>query len=100
LEYVLVNKTDEIVATVVMGSDVGIGGATTYFQGVKQMPDRETFQTLWKVMTRNEYNTQYEAGLRKPSHMNQNKWWEEEKAITDEEMSLFERKRRIGPSKL
>ena len=99
MEYVLVNKTDEIVATVVMGSDVGIGGATTYFQGVKQMPDRESFKSLWRVMTRDEYDRQFKANNRKPSSAGYN-WWEEDKAITDDEMSLFERKRRVGPSKL
>ena len=87
MEYVLVNKTDEIVATVVMGSDVGIGGATTYFQGVKQMPDRKSFNSLWKVMTRDDYDTQFKAGNRKPSSQGYN-WWEEDKAITDDELKI------------
>ena len=52
MQYVLVNKYDEIVTTVTLESEVGISGATTYFQGVKQMPDRKSFNSLWKVMTR------------------------------------------------
>ncbi len=99
MQYVLVNKYDEIVTTVTLESEVGVNGATTYFQGVKQMPDRDSFNSLWRVMTRDEYDTQFKAGTRKPSSQGYN-WWEEEKAITDDEMSLFERKRRAGPSKL
>jgi|TARA_B100000131_G_scaffold320122_1_gene367479 hypothetical protein len=100
VEYVLVNKQDEIVFSANLASDVGIGGATTYFQGVKQMPDREVFSNLWKVMTRTEYDRIYEATTRKPSSQSQGyDWWKEEKAIVDDEMSLFERKRRVGPPK-
>ena len=99
MKYVLVNKLDEIVDTVELAGNVGKTGATTYFQGVKKMPDRKSFNNLWKVMTREEYDKQFKAGNRKPSSQGYN-WWEEEKAITDEEMSLFEKKRRVGPSKL
>jgi len=100
LQYVLVNKYDEIVTSVDLASNVGVNGATTYFQGVKKMPDREAFTKLWKVMTREDYDKQFEANNRKPSSVTPYQWWEEDKAITDDEMSLFERKRRVGPSKL
>ena len=99
MQYVLVNKYDEIVTSVNLESEVGISGATTYFQVVKKMPDRKSFNNLWKVMTREQYDKQFKAGNRKPSSQGYN-WWEEDKAITDEEMSLFEKKRRVGPSKL
>ena len=99
MQYVLVNKYDEIVTSVNLESEVGISGATTYFQGVKKMPDRKSFNNLWKVMTREQNDKQFKAGNRKPSSQGYN-WWEEDKAITDEEMSLFEKKRRVGPSKL
>ena len=56
MQYVLVNKYDEIITSVNLESEVGISGATTYFQGVKKMPDRESFNSLWKVMTRDEYD--------------------------------------------
>ena len=46
MKYVLVNKFDEIVDTVDLAGNVGKTGATTYFQGVKQMPDREAFLSL------------------------------------------------------
>jgi hypothetical protein len=51
-------------------------------------------------MTRTEYDRIYEATTRKPSSQSQGyDWWKEEKAIVDDEMSLFERKRRVGPPK-
>ena len=43
MKYVLVNKLDEIVDTVELTGNVGKTGATTYFQGVKKMPDQEDF---------------------------------------------------------
>ena len=98
MKYVLVNKFDEIVDKVDLAGNVGKTGATTYFQGVKQMPDREVFSNLWKVMTRTEYDRVLEATTRKPSSQGYD-WWKEEKAIVDDEMSLFERKRRVGPPK-
>ena len=55
MKYVLINKFDEIVDTVELDGNVGKTGATTYFQGVKQMPEREDFEKLWKVMSMQEY---------------------------------------------
>ena len=84
MQYVLVNKYDEIVTTVTLESEVGISGATTYFQGVKKMPDRKAFTKLWKVMTREDYDEQFEANNRKPSSVTPYQWWEEDKVETDE----------------
>ena len=39
MKYVLVNKFDEIVDTVDLAGGVGVTGATTYFQGMKKLPD-------------------------------------------------------------
>ena len=86
MQYVLVNKYDEIVTSVDLESEVGISGATTYFQGVKKMPDRKSFQSLWKVMTRDEYDNKFEASNRKPSSLGYN-WWEEDKSETDDALS-------------
>ncbi len=63
MKYVLVNKFDEIVFSAELGSDIGINGATTYFQGIKQMPDREEFSKLWKVMTKEQYEIQFKNSL-------------------------------------
>ena len=88
MQYVLVNKYDEIVTSVNLESEVGISGATTYFQGVKKMPDRKSFNNLWKVMTRAEYDRILEMGLRKPSSHGQIEWWKEDKEITDSELKF------------
>ena len=85
MQYVLVNKYDEIVTSVDLASNVGVNGATTYFQGVKKMPDREAFSRLWKVMTREDYDKQFKANNRKPSSQGYN-WWEEEDKVETDEM--------------
>jgi len=84
LQYVLVNKLDEIVDKVDM-SDVGLNGAKTYFVGRKQI-EVEAFDKLWKVMSRDEYDTQFKATNRKPSSQGYN-WWEEDKVETDDALS-------------
>ena len=86
MQYVLVNKYDEIITSVNLESEVGISGATTYFQGVKKMPDREAFSRLWKVMTRDEYDNQFNVTNRNPSSQGYN-WWEEDKVETDDALS-------------
>ena len=87
MQYVLVNKYDEIVTSVELAGDVGVNGATTYFQGIKQMPDRESFLKLWKVMTREQYDIQFKNSLQNRQMGNMKyEWWKEEKDITDEEM--------------
>ena len=85
MQYVLVNKYDEIVTSVDLASEVGVNGATTYFQGIKQMPDREAFLKLWKVMTRDDYNIQFKVGLQN-RQMGKMKyeWWKEDQEETDE----------------
>ena len=85
MQYVLVNKYDEIVTSVDLASEVGVNGATTYFQGIKKMPDRESFLKLWKVMTREDYDIQFKVGLQN-RQMGKMKyeWWKEDQEETDE----------------
>ena len=85
MQYVLVNNYDEIVTSVDLASEVGINGATTYFQGIKKMPDRESFLKLWKVMTREDYDIQFKVGLQN-RQMGKMKyeWWKEDQNETDE----------------
>lgn len=85
MQYVLVNKLDEIVDKVDM-SDVGLNGAKTYFVGRKQI-EEEKFDKLWKVMSRQEYDTQFEITNRKPSSVTPYQWWEEDKVETDESLN-------------
>ena len=86
MKYVLVNRFDEIVDTADLAGNVGKTGATTYFQGVKQMPDREAFEKLWKVMSEIEYNTVFKTTLQN-RQMDKRKyeWWKEEDGLLDPE---------------
>lgn len=86
MKYVLVNRFDEIVDTADLAGNVGKTGATTYFQGVKQMPDRDAFQQLWKVMSEIEYNTIFKTTLQN-RQMDKRKyeWWKEEDGLLDPE---------------
>tara|TARA_Y100001963_G_scaffold55336_1_gene77424 strand:- start:405 stop:689 length:285 start_codon:yes stop_codon:yes gene_type:complete len=85
VKYVLVNKYDEIVTSAELASNVGLGGATTYFQGIKQMPDRVAFKKLWKVMTQDDWDLQFKNNLqnRQMGSMKY-EWWKEDKEETDE----------------
>ena len=86
MKYVLVNKLDEIVDKVDLAGNVGKTGATTYFQGVKKMPNREDFLKLWKVMSEKEYDLQFKATLQN-RQMDKMKyeWWKEEPSGPDDE---------------
>ena len=86
MKFVLVNKFDEIVDTVDLAGNVGKTGATTYFQGVKQMPNREDFEKLWKVMSRQEYDLIFKTSLQN-RQMDKMKyeWWKDEPTGPDDE---------------
>ena len=79
----LVNKFDEIVDKVDLAGNVGKTGATTYFQGVKKMPNDEDFDKLWRVMTKDQYDTQFKTTLQN----RQVEWWKEEDSFLDGEKS-------------
>lgn len=85
MKYVLVDKGDNIVDRVELGSNVGISGAKTYFKGVKRMPKDEDFDMLWKVMTERQYDNQFTVSQRQNK---QYEWWKEDKHITDEELKI------------
>ena len=83
MKYVMVDKTDSVVSRVELDSNVGITGAKTYFVGIKKLSEKE-FDKIWKVMTEEEYNIQFEVGHRKPSsHPGYIKWWKEERTNLD-----------------
>ena len=81
MKYVLVDKYDNIVTKVDLGSNVGLSGAKTYFKGVKQMPEDGDFDKLWKVMTEKEYDNQFKSSLQN----RQVEWWKEEPSGPDED---------------
>ena len=81
MKYVLVDGHDYINTRVELASDVGISGAKTYFKGVKRMPNDEDFDKLWRVMTEEQYHTQYTASLQNKQH----EWWKDEPGGPDED---------------
>ena len=81
MKYVLVDKYDNIVTKVDLGSNVGLSGAKTYFKGVKQIPKDEDFDKLWKVMTEEQYDTQLKSSLQN----RQVEWWKEEPSGPDKD---------------
>ena len=83
MKYVLVDKYDNIVTTVDLGSNVGLSGAKTYFKGMKKMPEDTDFDKLWKVMTEEYYQTQFKSTLQN----RQIEWWKEEDSYLDGEKS-------------
>ena len=83
MKYVLVDKYDNIVTTVELGSNVGLSGAKTYFKGMKKMPKDEDFDKLWRVMSEQQYDTQFKSTLQN----RQIEWWKEEGDYLDVEKS-------------
>ena len=52
------------------------------------MPNREDFDSLWKVMTEKEYDLQFKATLQNRQMGNRKyEWWKEEESYLDPEKS-------------
>ncbi len=86
MQFYLVNKLDEIIDKVDLG-DVGVNGARTYFIGRKQIDDTE-FDKLWRVMTKEQYDTNFKNNLQNRQMGNMKyEWWKEDQAETDEMLS-------------
>ena len=79
----LVNKFDEIVDKVDLDGNVGKTGATTYFQGLKRIPNQKEFNKLWKVMSELEYDSKFKLSLQNKQY----EWWKEEGDYLDIEKS-------------
>jgi len=89
MKYLLINKFDEIVDKVDLGGNVGKTGASTYFKGVKRLPDDKDFDKMWKVMSESEYDMYFKANLQN-RQMDKMKyeWWKEDQEIIDDELKL------------
>ena len=88
MKYVLVNKFDEIVDKVELNGNVGKTGATTYFQGVKKMPNNSEFNKLWKVMSELEYESIFKTSLQnRQMGTRKFEWWKDEESYLDVEKS-------------
>ena len=82
MKFVLVDKGDNIVDRVELASEVGLSGAKTFFVGRKQIDEKE-FDSIWKVMSEDHYETQKDLANRQNK---QYEWWKEDKDITDSEL--------------
>ena len=88
MKFVLVNKFDEIVDKVDLDGNVGKTGATTYFQGLKRIPDQKEFNKLWKVMSELEYDSIFKVSLQNRQMGNRKyEWWKDEESYLDIEKS-------------
>lgn len=84
MKYVLVNRYDEIVTSADLGSDIGVAGATTFFQGIKKMEDRDAFNKLWKVMTQEQWNTEFKNNLNdRQLDKRKYEWWKDDEDYLD-----------------
>jgi hypothetical protein len=90
MEYVLVDRNDNIVDKKDL-SDIGINGARTFFIKRKQIVE-ESFDKLWKVMTKKEYDLNQEAFIRKPSSESI-EWWKDEESYLDIDAPITESKK-------
>ena len=81
MKFLLVDNYDNINTKVDLASNVGVSGAKTYFKGVKRMPNDEDFDMMWRVMTEEQYLTQYTASLQNKQH----EWWKDEPGGPDED---------------
>ena len=84
MKYVLVDNMDSINIIVDLASNIGLSGAKTYFKGVKRI-DGKSFDKLWKVMTKDEYDKLLDLSHRQNK---QYEWWKEDKEITDSELKF------------
>ena len=62
MKFYLVDKYDNINTTAILESGVGLSGAKTYFLGIKNLDEKE-FDKLWRVMTEEQWDTQFKLGL-------------------------------------
>lgn len=84
MKYVLVDREDNIVDRVELGSDVGVTGARTYFVKRKQI-ESEKFDQIWKVMAEDQYEIHRDLANRQNK---QHEWWKEDRAIVDDELKF------------
>ena len=77
MKYVLIDRGDNIVDRVELGSGVGVSGARTYFVKRKQIDESE-FDGLWKVMAEITYDRKLRDLIRLNGSRHQREWWKDE----------------------
>ena len=84
MKYYLVDKLDNINTSVDLSDDIGTSGARTYFIGTKKIEEKE-FDKLWKVMTKEQWDTQFKLGLQNRQMGNRKfEWWKDEPSGPDD----------------
>jgi hypothetical protein len=87
--YLVDNFTDNIVDTVDLDSDIGISGARTFYIGRKLMTkDEKSFDRIWRVMTKKDYDMSFKATLQNRQY----EWWREEETYLDIEAPITQSK--------
>jgi|TARA_R110000824_G_scaffold376979_2_gene568156 hypothetical protein len=79
----MIDKNYEIVNTIDADS---LNHAEEYFVSRKQFVDKDTFDSLYKVLSKQEFNLNQEAFRRKPSSESI-EWWKEEDSYLDMDKS-------------
>ena len=77
--HVMIDNNYEIVNPIDADS---LNHAEDYFISRKQFVDKDTFDSLYKVLSKQEYNLNQEAFRRKPSSQ-RIEWWKEEEGYLD-----------------
>ena len=76
MKYVLVDKGDNIIDKVELNSE--LREAKKFFIGRKQIDGKE-FDNIWKVMSKEQYDTQHTASLQNKQY----EWWKDDQSYLD-----------------
>ena len=76
MKYVLVDKGDNIIDKVELNSE--LREAKKFFIGRKQI-DQKEFDNIWKVMSKEQYDTQHTASLQNKQY----EWWKDDQSYLD-----------------
>ena len=76
MKYVLVDKGDNIIDKVELNSE--LREAKKLFIGRKRIDEKE-FDNIWKVMSKEQYDTQHTASLQNKQY----EWWKDDQSYLD-----------------
>jgi len=74
VKYYLVDKGDNILDKVELGSGVGMSGAKTFFIGRKRIDEKE-FDNMWRVMSSMDYDRKFHLANKQNK---QHEWWKDD----------------------
>ena len=76
MKYVLVDKGDNIIDKVELNSE--LREAKKFFIGRNRIDERE-FDNMWRVMSKEQYDTQHTASLQNKQY----EWWKDDQSYLD-----------------